>query len=127
MRPILCFLLVLFTGCGSSTPLPDAGPGFSFLSSIKFTSGHGWPLQRMRVRLTARCNGPWEIGRLRLMEGEVPPGIIFDGEEFSGSPLRGGNWLIQVRVVDPSCNGAVYDDREVWVNFSIKGSSKTVF
>jgi hypothetical protein len=61
------------------------------------------------------------------MEGEVPPGIIFDGEEFSGSPLRGGNWLIQVRVVDPSCNGAVYDDRDVWVNFSIKGSSKTVF
>ena len=81
----------------------------------------------MRVRLVARCNGPWEIRTLRIMEGQVPSGLIFDGEEFSGTPNVGGNWLLQIKVIDPTCNGIVYEDKDVWLRFGIKGDREIRF
>ena len=124
MRISILLFVLLCSGCGSSVPLEDAGPGFSFLSSIRFTSGHGWEGQYLRSRLTSRCNGDWSFGKARIMQGEITPGIIFDGEDFSGTPYDDGNWLLQVRIFEPECNGVIYSDRDVWINFSIKGDRK---
>ena len=124
MRISMLLIVLLCAGCGTSVPLVDAGPGFSFQSSIRFTSGHGWEGHYVRSRLTARCDGEWGFGEARIMQGEVPPGMIFDGEDFSGTPFDAGNWLLQVRIFEPECNGVIYADRDLWVNFSIKGDRK---
>ena len=47
------------------------------------------------------------------------PGMIFDGEDFSGTPFDAGNWLLQVRIFEPECNG-VYADRIFGLIFQLK-------
>jgi hypothetical protein len=106
-------------GCGSA-PLKDAGPGFSFTSSIKFANTRALVRTYTRVRLSAKCNGEWGAQGLRV-QGDIPPGMIVDGLEFSGSPVGAGSWLIQARVVKPYCDGVVYDDKQLWFNFTVEG------
>ena len=74
----------------------------------------------MRVRLTARCNGPWKYS-VRIISGDIPTGIFFDGVEFAGKPRNAGSSLIQAKVMGPTCNGIVYEDKVVWLTFDIVG------
>ena len=116
---IFACLLCIQTGC-DSTPLKDAGPGFSFVSSINFADTRGLIGNYLRTRLTARCNGPWGADNIRV-QGSLPPGITSNGTELAGTPLRAGAWYIQAKVSAPHCNGVVYDDKLLWVNFTIEG------
>jgi len=77
----------------------------------------------MRVRLTADCTGPWEINDLRVIRGEVPPGIFFNGKEFTGIPRRIGSWRLHTRVEGPTCDGVVYRDKDVYLTFHIQGNA----
>ena len=120
MRFLLCILVMICAGCAAPPPR-DVGMGFSFLSSIKYTSGRGLRGNRMRVRLTARCNGPWEVHSVRIISGDIPTGIFFDGVEFSGTPRNAGSSFIQAKVMGPACNGIVYEDKVVWLTFDIVG------
>ena len=126
MRILICTLVLICAGC-ASPPLRDAGPGFSFLSSIKYSSSRGLRGNHMRVRLSARCDGPWEVHTVRIMQGDVPSGIFFDGVEFSGTPRDAGSWFLQAKVVGPSCKGVVYDDKIVWLTFDIEGDRRDPF
>ena len=75
----------------------------------------------MRAELTAKCDGLWAYESVRILQGKLPQGVFLLGGEFSGAPVRAGAWLVQVRVVKPSCNGVVYDDKHLWVRFDIGG------
>ncbi|MCY4531030.1 MAG: sulfatase-like hydrolase/transferase [Gammaproteobacteria bacterium] len=99
----------------------NKGPGFFFLNSIKFRDTNGWERSYMRAELTAKCDGPWAYESVRIQQGKLPQGIFLLGGEFSGAPVRAGARLVQVRVVKPSCNGVVYDDKHLWVRFDIGG------
>ena len=46
---------------------------------------------------------------------------VFDGVEFSGKPRNAGSSLIQAKVMGPTCNGIVYEDKVVWLKFDIVG------
>ncbi len=75
----------------------------------------------MEVELNARCKGDWGYDDVRVVQGDLPPGLILAGGEFTGTPYRAGAWLAQVQVIAPSCNNNVYPDKYLWVRFSVGG------
>lgn len=124
MRSILklciVFCVVCQTGC-DSTPLKNAGPGLTFLNSIKFDDTRSLLGNYMRARLTAKCNGPWGADNVRVRQGDLPRGLFLTDLGIEGSPLEVGSRFVEVRIIAPYCNGVVYDDKQLWVNIDIAG------
>ena len=74
----------------------------------------------MNVEARANCAESWKSQRIEYIGGEIPPGLIFNGADFTGVPDRAGTWLTQVRVVAPACQGVVYMDKDLWILFTVE-------
>ena len=115
---------VLFlVGCATATTTgynpPTGDP--KFWNSFSYTGQNTEVGHHMSASPRATCVGSWSVQSTQLVRGRLPPGLTLDGTRIEGTPQRPGNWSVTIRYFQPQCNGKVYADKDVPVDFNIKG------
>lgn len=118
-KQLLLLLVVLITHTACFGPGPITVPSSPFWNSLAYVGKQGQVGKSMTVEVVADCAQDWSSTGFRIVSGEVPPGLIFDGQSFSGSPQVGGTWLLQVRVQEPACRGDVFPDKDIFVMITV--------
>jgi hypothetical protein len=77
---------------------------------------------------SAYCNG--EFGNwtaaVRIVSGQLPPGLHFDGRAIVGIPTERGHWIVRLELYNVQCGGDRYEGFEQELRFHISGSGKVV-
>jgi hypothetical protein len=75
---------------------------------------------------TADCVSPTKTwtSLLRIISGELPPGIYIEGVSIKGTPEQRGHYIVEVENYDIKCNNTDYGTIRQELRFHITGSGK---
>ncbi len=71
----------------------------------------------------AKCVSPsnqW-TGNIRIVSGQLPPGMGFEGFDIKGIPTKRGNYIVVLELYNVKCNDNYYGAKKQELRFHIGG------
>lgn len=137
----MCFLFPMLVMVSCSLPKPTQSqtkqkPGLTYPSGWNnaFVSGdinvfYGIDIEgKVGYRLEvsgprANCVSPsnkW-TGNIKIVSGQLPPGMDFDGFDIKGIPTKRGNYIVVLELYNIKCNDTNYGSKKQELRFHIGG------
>lgn len=83
---------------------------------------------RMQAKPAADCRNPegaegrWANTGARVVEGELPPGLVIEDGAIAGSPEKPGTYKVTIKFSGVTCASVPVDDQLVDVTIAVAGN-----